>query len=135
MSTTTESDAAVTQLRAELRQLREEVTALSLDLRRARQHVDLTMRGQLQCRACGCRRIAHAMSVLDRADGASREQLSLYQGSWWRSKTSGQLEAYVCTACGLVEWWVKDPAGLAEHEDYLRIIDGDAGGGAAGPYR
>ena len=74
------------------------------------------------------------MKVLDRGDGDARKALVLYQPSWWSSKTKGQLEAYVCTACGLVEWWVADPGALEPHEDYLRILDGDAGD-TAGPYR
>ena len=127
-------DTELAALCAEVHELRELVTRLGKDLMRAQQHVDLTMRGQLRCRACGCRRIAHALSVLDRGDGDMRKEMALYQGSWWRSQTTGHLEAYVCTKCGLVEWWVKDPSTLVEHADYLRILDGEAEGGQ-GPYR
>jgi len=121
-------------LRAELAALREDVANLHRDLRGARAHIDLTMRGQLRCRACNCRRIAHAPTVLDRSDGDARKALALYQPSWWSSKVSGQLEAYVCTRCGLVEWWVSDPSALEPHEDYLHIIDGDVSG-PKDPYR
>jgi hypothetical protein len=127
-------DPEIGALRADVETLRGLVTALDAELRRAHQRVDLTMRGQLRCRACSCRRIAHAMQVLDRGDGDARKPMSLYQPSWWSSKTQGKLEAYVCTGCGLVEWWVNDPGALQAHDDYLRIIDGEALGDKA-PYR
>lgn len=127
-------DPEIAALRADVAALRGLVSALDTELRRAQQHVDLTMRGQLRCRACSCRRIAHALQVLDRGDGDTRKPMSLYQPSWWSSKTQGKLEAYVCTGCGLVEWWVGDPGALEPHEDYLRIIDGEAQGGKD-PYR
>lgn len=126
--------AEVAALRAEVEQLRGLVEALDAELRRARQHIDLTMRGQLRCRACGCRRIAHSMKVLDRGDGDMRNDMALYKPKWWSGKVQGELEAYTCTKCGLVEWWVKDPGELTEHEDFLRIIDGGVQGDDA-PYR
>jgi hypothetical protein len=121
-------------LRAELAALREQVTSLATDLRIARTHIDLTMRGQMRCRACNCRRIAHAPKVLDRADGDERKELALYRPSWWSGKVYGVFEAYVCTRCGLVEWWVSDPSTLVAHEEYLTIIDGDVSG-PKDPYR
>jgi hypothetical protein len=121
-------------LRSEVATLREELAILHRDLRVARTHIDLTMRGQLRCRACNCRRIAHAPTVLDRGDNDSAQALALFRPSWWSGKVKGQLEAYVCTRCGLVEWWVSDPSSLEEHEKYLHIIDGDITG-PKDPYR
>ena len=60
--------------------------------------------------------------------------MALFQPSFWSSKTKGQLEAYVCTACGLVEWWVTDPGALEPHEKFMQILDGDAQDAKA-PYR
>lgn len=120
-------------LRAELAALREQVEGLDRELRRAQGHVDLTMRGQLRCPACGCRRIAHALSVLDRADSGGRKEMALFQPSMWWSKTHGTLEAYVCTKCGVVEWWVKDPGSLEPHEEFLQILDGETPD--QGPFR
>ena len=128
-----DNSEALAALRGELAALREEVAVLQRDLRAARAHVDLTMRGQLRCRACGCRRIAHAPQVRDSTEGGGRGTLALYQPSIWSGKVKGQLEAYACTQCGLVEWWVSDPATLEAHEKYLHIIDGDGGG--KDPYR
>jgi hypothetical protein len=122
------------QLRAELAGLRDHVAALESDLRGARTHIDLTMRGQLRCRACGCRKIAHAMKVLDRGESDARHPMALYKPSWWSSKTGGHLEAYVCTGCGLVEWWVTDAGALQPIEGVLRILDGEIAGDKA-PYR
>jgi len=123
----------LTALQAEVRELREAVDALRGELRRAQQRVDLTMRGQLRCRACGCRQIAHALRVLDRSDGVTRDGLALYQPSWWSNRAVGELEAYICTRCGQVEWWIKDPASLVEHANHIEILDGDRKG--EGPYR
>ncbi len=125
------ADPEVIRLRAVVEQLAARVEDLDRELRAARAHVDLTMRGQLQCRACGCRRIAHALQIRD-LNSDQRDELSLYQPSIWSSKKVGALEAYACTGCGFVEWYVKEPADLAEHEKYMRILDG---GPEPGPYR
>jgi len=121
-------------LRAELGALRDDVASLHRDLRAARSHIDLTMRGQLRCRACNCRRIAHAPKVLDRGDSGTRGAMALYQPSIWSGKVKGQLEAYACTRCGLVEWWVSEPSTLEPHDEYMVIIDGDVSG-PKDPYR
>ena len=121
-------------LRAEVAALRESVTSLMSDLRGARSHIDLTMRGQMRCRACNCRRIAHAPKVLDR-DRSIDHAMALYRKEHFFSDDSfGELELYVCTRCGLVEWWVTDPSGLQPHENHLHIIDGDVSG-PKDPYR
>jgi ribosomal protein L32 len=126
-------DAELESLRKDLESLRTTVAALDAELRAARGRVDLTMRNQQRCRACGNRKIAHALSVLDRGDSNTRESLALNRPSWWSSKTQGELEAFVCMKCGLVEWWVKDPESLRPHEDYLAIIDSEPD--PNGPYR
>ena len=128
------TDEAVELLRAEVASLREQVTSLSTDLRTARSHIDLTMRGQLRCRACNCRRIAHAPKVLDRSRSFDHA-LSLYRTQGiFSGDDYGQLEAYICTRCGLVEWWVTDPSTLQPHDKHLYIIDGDVSG-PKDPYR
>ncbi len=125
----------IAQLRAEIAALREDVVNLHRDLRAARSHIDLTMRGQLRCRACNCRRIAHAPRVLDRTRNMlSDEPLALYRVHVWSDDARGELEAYICTRCGLVEWWVIDPSALEPHEEHLRILDGDVSG-PKDPYR
>lgn len=126
-------DAELASLRQDLESLRATVSTLQQDLRGATGRVDFTMRNHQRCRACGNRKIAHALSVLDRGDSNTRESLALNRPSWWSSRTQGELEAFVCMNCGLVEWWVKDPSSLAPHDDYLAIIDGDHG--PSGPYR
>ena len=124
----------VEELRAEVAALREAVTTLMSELRSARSHIDLTMRGQMRCRACNCRRIAHAPQVLDRSRNFDH-QLALYRKQGFLSSESfGVFEAYICTRCGLVEWWVTDPSSLQPHENHLSIIDGDVSG-PKDPYR
>ena len=129
-----EAKQVIAALRAELQTLRDEVEALRGEVRGARGRLDLTMRGQLRCRACGGRKIAHALEVLDRGESNTREAMAVYQPRWWSGKTRGKFELYACLACGLAEWWVADPATLEPHEDYLRILDGDAGESGT-PYR
>lgn len=126
-------DAELASLRQDVESLRTIVASLERELRTAQGRVDLTMRNQQRCRACGNRKIAHALSVLDRADSNTREPLALNRPSWWSSKTQGELEAFVCMTCGLVEWWVKEPDTLRPHEDYLTILEGEAD--PNGPYR
>ena len=125
-------DAELASLRQDLDSLRATVAALETELRTAQGRVDLTMRNHQRCRACGNRKIAHALTILDRADSNTREPLALNRPSWWSPKTQGELEAFVCMHCGLVEWWVKEPETLRPHEDYLTILDEPD---PSGPYR
>lgn len=121
------------QLRAELDELRKVVETLQAQLAAARLHATPTMRARLRCPACGNARLAHAKQVLDRGDGDARKVMALNQPSWWSDKLVGELEAFACTACGLVEWYVKDPGGLREVKGQLTILDGEAP--ETGPYR
>ncbi|HEY5949081.1 MAG TPA: hypothetical protein VIV40_26495 [Kofleriaceae bacterium] len=116
----------------ELAELRAEITTLRAQVDNARLHAAPTMRARLRCPACGNARLAHAKSVLDRGDG-DRKVMALNQPSWWSDKLVGELEAFACTACGLVEWYVKDPGGLREVKRQLEILDGEEQ--ESGPYR
>ncbi len=129
----TAAAAALDEMRQEIAELRQVVSKLRAELRGARKRIDLTMRGQLRCPACGCTKIAHALSVLDRGESDSRAAMSLYKPSWWSRKAVGQLETYACTDCGLLEWYVQEPSGLKEHDMYMRILENDQD--PAGPYR
>jgi len=116
----------VAQLQAEVKQLRTQ-------LDNARLHAVPTMRARLRCPACGNARLAHAREVLDRGDGDARKVMALNQPSWWSDKLVGELEAFACTKCGLVEWYVKDPGGLREVKGQITILDGETP--ETGPYR
>ena len=121
------------QLLRELEALRAEVAQLRAQLDTARLALTPTMRARLRCPACGSARLAHAKQVLDRGDGDARKVMALNQPSWWSDKLVGELEAFACTACGLVEWYVKDPKGLREVKGQLTILDGETP--ESGPYR
>lgn len=121
-----EAHAGLAAALARMTALEEHVRTLERELRHAQQRVDLTMRGQLRCRACGCRRIAHARTVLDRVQRTGGEPLSLYQVGLLRAKTVGQLQAYACTGCGLVEWYVADPGALTDEDGHLEILEGES---------
>lgn len=120
-------------LARELAALRAEVAQLRAQLDNARLHRAPTMRARLRCPACGHGRIAHAKQVLDRGDGDARKAMALNQPRWWSDKLVGELEAFACTGCGLVEWFVKDPGGLREVKSQLEILDGETP--ETGPYR
>lgn len=126
----TERDEVVAALRAELAAARAELAELKREVLGARERVELTMKAQLRCPGCGCRKILHATEILDRAD--MREKLSLAQPSIWSSRRVGVFEAFVCTRCGLVEWYVKDLAGLEVDGKKFQLLDG---GEEAAPYR
>ena len=112
---------------AAIAQLRDEVLALRGALLEAGARVDMTMRGQLRCRACGGRRLFHARKILDRGESDSRNVMAVRKPKWWSGKTEGNFELMACTACGACEWFVADPQGLtADPPDYV-IIDGDDG--------
>jgi hypothetical protein len=120
-------------LQAELATLRALVEGLQAQLEAARMQRPPTMRARTRCPACLTTRIAHATHVLDRGDGDARKPMAISQPSWWSDKLVGELETFVCTSCGLVEWYVKDPGGLREVKGQLTILDGEAP--ESGPYR
>lgn len=109
---------------AELTALRAELVELRAQLAAARLAEPPTMRARTRCPACHGTRIVHARKVLDRSDSDARKALALCQPSWWSSKVVGELEAYACAACGLVEWYVKEPATLREVDDALVFLEG-----------
>jgi hypothetical protein len=117
----------------ELEQLRAEVQQLRAQLDNIRLHQAPTMRARLRCPACGNARLAHANKVLDRGDADAAKVMALNQPSWWSGKLVGELEAFACTTCGLVEWYVKDPGGLREVKGHITILDGKTP--ESGPYR
>ena len=121
------------ELRAELARLAARVEALQARLDAVRLHEVPTMRARVRCPLCATTRIAHAKQVLDRGDGDFRKALALNKPSVWSSSVIGELEAFACTGCGFVEWYVKDPAGLREVGDQLVMLDGSVP--EAGPYR
>lgn len=121
------------ELVRELAMLRAEVAELRAQLETARLHQAPTMRARLRCPACGSARLAHATHVLDRGDGDTRKPMALNQPSWWSDRLVGELEAFACRDCGLVEWYVKDPGGLREVKGQLQLLDGEAAD--VGPYR
>jgi hypothetical protein len=121
------------QLHAELAALRTLVESLQAQLETARTHKAPTMRARTRCPACSATRIAHAAHVLDRGDGDARKPMAISQPSWWSDKLVGELETFVCTSCGLVEWYAKDPGGLREVKGQVTILDGNAP--ETGPYR
>jgi hypothetical protein len=123
----------VAQLKAQLAVVMKQLTELRAQLDAARLHDAATMRARLRCPACDSARLAHAKQVLDRGHGDSRNVMALIQPSGWSSKVIGELEAFACTGCGLVEWYVKDPEGLREVKGQMVIVDGEMPD--AGPYR
>jgi predicted nucleic-acid-binding Zn-ribbon protein len=122
---------ALTTLRSELEdlraQLREEL---------ARVKVGVTLKRNGQCPACGSRRFLHAPRVLDDSQG-NRLEMAILKPSIWKAKTLGTFEAFVCTACGFVEWYARDVAELEEipkRDEAFKIHDA-SDEPTKGPYR
>ena len=128
------TDAKLNQLTAEVESLRKELETLRAQVLAARERIDLSMRGQARCPACGCSKILFASKVLDRGDGDAREKMALAKPSFWRGKIVGQFEVCVCTACGLVEWYAKDVHEVEIDGTDFRIVEGQEPG-RDGPYR
>src|SRR5688500_12459365 len=112
----------------------EEHKAVVARLQTERRSTVTTLRKDGRCPSCEGRRFLHAPQMLARADGGSRPSPAVVQPSAWRRAVLGQFEAYACTSCGWVEWYVTDPKSLdqiaAKMTDY-RIVDAtDRGKGA-----
>jgi hypothetical protein len=111
---------------------------LRAQLADARMTVAPTMKKQLRCPACGCMRIAHVNHIPDQGlySGGmltlGRVVRTLENGEI-ENKTVGSLEAFACTACGLVELYAAVPAALRDLEGSIRILDGSPPD--TGPYR
>lgn len=123
------------RLDARFRALEEEISSLRKEVTELRSGRGRTMRHDTACPGCGCRKILHAREVLDRSDGG-RQKLALTQPSIWSSSGAGEFEAYVCTSCGIVEWYVLDLLSLKVDGQSIRLIDGEPRPGTPdGPYR
>jgi predicted nucleic-acid-binding Zn-ribbon protein len=110
-------------LRGEVRRLREEL---------GERRESFSMRRQVRCPGCGCRKILHAKQVLDRAHGGGTTPMALAQmGSWFPDEV-GRFEAYVCTDCGLTEWYVPDLSELKLDGQIFTLLEPPEGGG---PFR
>jgi hypothetical protein len=125
----------VTGLEARLAALEVELESLRGELRTSLAERRHTMREAVRC-VCGCRKLLHAMRVLDRG-GNGRSTMALQQPSVWTERGAGELEAYVCTACGLVEWYAPDLQRVEVDGQTIRLLDGsaEAAPDPRGPYR
>lgn len=128
----TAHDQELAALRAELAALTAAHQALVARVDNVIPTTATTMARQLRCPSCSATRIARVESVLDRGESNAREEMALVQPSFWSSKVVGKLGCYACTACGLVEWYVKDPSTLVEVEGKIAILDNAV---PAPPYR
>ncbi len=97
----------------------EELTKENASLRR---RISLSMREDHICPRCEHTKVVHASTILDRADGGARTELSVIQPSAWKRKTEGKFEVYICNACGFVEWYVKDPDQLGDHDKSRELL-------------
>ncbi len=132
----TEDPALIAQLqtlRETVEGLRAQVDALRDEVRDAQGKVNLSMRGQTRCPACGCLELLHAPEVLDRGESNSRNPMSLDKKGVIFSKPVGAFEVYACTDCGLVEWYT-DLSGIEPDGKRIFVIRGKAAK-KRGPYR
>ena len=111
--------------RDQLHELTVALEAAARELAELRRRVERTMRSELVCPVCSGEEIAHVFHVLDQ-DYGQRKAQALVQPSAWSGKTEGELEAFICRSCGLVEWYAKNPRELQEREKYVRFLRGPA---------
>jgi hypothetical protein len=122
---TMEQQLAVLTARVEALEVANE--GLRVQLEAARGGLDLTMRGQGRCRACGGSKILHATTVADVGTTAMAVAVSPF----WATP-QGTFETYICVGCGHVEWYVKDPTEVKVDGKVTQWHVVDA---APGPYR
>jgi len=113
------------ELESQLGQAQKTLESLRSEIVDAKGGVNLTMRGQVRCPACGGREILHATKVLDRGESNMRYALALVKPSMWRGKTYGQFQVYICSACGLTEWYVDHPREVPVDGKTIRHFEGD----------
>jgi predicted RNA-binding Zn-ribbon protein involved in translation (DUF1610 family) len=123
-----ELEQQLEQQNAQLEQLQQEVTILRAELGAARGSIDPTMRRQVRCPACGERKILHASEIFDRGDGGfvtrGGKMVISEKPGFLRYRNLGQFEVYVCTSCGLAEWYVRDPDKVPIDGRKFQILDG-----------
>lgn len=124
--------AELDALRGEVARLREETDSLRRQVADARGEIALTMRGQTRCPACGAIELLHAVEILDRGESNWRNPMSLAKKGVIRDRPFGQFECYVCTGCGLVEWYC-DGSSVEPDGEKIRRIEGSES--SSGPYR
>jgi hypothetical protein len=118
-----EQEERIARLEAELGALRGRLEAVESAARPETRGRHCSMKDTACCPGCGGSKILHAREVLDRSE-AGRSRMALAQPSMWRDKGVGEFELYVCTACGLCEWRVKDLSGLEIDGDKFRLVEG-----------
>jgi DNA-directed RNA polymerase subunit RPC12/RpoP/Zn ribbon nucleic-acid-binding protein len=132
MSTDEGERAGIATLEAAVASLLRRVEALEAEVAATRGRREASMRTDARCPACGARKILHAREVLDRSE-SGRSRLALAQPSIWRERGVGEFEVYVCVACGLCEWRVKDLLGLEIDNERFRLLEIEEP--KPGPYR
>ena len=135
-------DARVAQLEAALADLRHgleaQVSHLRDEVDRLRAQRRHTMRQTHSCPACGAKRILHFTKIADMGKYGP-VPMSLHKEFsqlWGTRAVIGQLEAFACTSCELVEW----PAlslgdGTPDGDPILELVASDDPAPDSDPYR
>src|SRR5262249_40939305 len=108
--------------------LREEVTA-------SREERRLSMRETRRCPSCGGTKVAHSRSIRtpDGMGGALELGLALKLSVWTFPKAVAPFEAYACSSCGLVEWYVRSFESVDAKDESITLVEPDPT--RQGPYR
>ncbi|MBI3270369.1 MAG: hypothetical protein HYZ53_15275 [Planctomycetes bacterium] len=75
------------------------------------------MKRTSRCVKCGGTQVFHAPEVMDRGEGNVALPLSIKRSGALLGRDLGQIEAYVCLACGYAEFYVLAPSELAEKQE------------------
>jgi hypothetical protein len=126
-------EAELAALRETVQSLREQLETLSHAVAAARGRVKLTMRSQTRCPGCAGIDLLHATEILDGGEASGRNPMSVAKKGVFRDRPIGRFEAYVCTGCGLVEWYC-DTTDVEPDGENVRAVRG-ANTSGTGPYQ
>ena len=86
------------------------------------------MKQSHSCPKCGCRKLLYIAEVADRYDRSPSSNGVAMIARTKKGKlggyAAGELEAYVCSACGYCEQYVKDLASLSPDGETIQEIGG-----------
>ena len=124
----TEAASAIASLEESVQRLEGRIETLESELHALR-NKGVSMRGQTRCPLCGCTKVLTARKL---AHGSQESEMSLAMR--WTGKQFGKLACYVCTKCGLVEWYIPDLADVDVDGKDIHVIEAPPTDGR-GPYR
>lgn len=119
-----------------LEDLEKRLAALESEVASLRANRTGSMRDTQCCPACGGRSILVFTQVTERGHMDRISIGALAHATSWRGvKDLAPLQAFVCRACGKVEWYATGLEDVAVDGTIVRLLEGAPDSSDAGPYR